>query len=81
MDANTAFSTGLAKVTSAGRIKLNVDSTNIVPDAATGRNTVRMRSKKTWHTGLFVADVAHIPEVCVRHTLLLKSMEMISKTS
>jgi hypothetical protein len=52
---------------SASTAVLKVDTTvdaQTVPDASTGRFSVRIQSKKQYSTGLFVFDVVHTPVGC-----------------
>ncbi|KAL2133769.1 hypothetical protein VTI74DRAFT_1706 [Chaetomium olivicolor] len=57
LDLATANSTGIAG-TQNGAVYLGVDSTN---KTDTGRNSVRVTSKKSYTKGLFIADIAHMP--------------------
>lgn len=59
VDRGTATAQGLIRISAQNRTEIYVDSTNIA--TGYGRQSVRLRSKKAWHTGLFVADVKHIP--------------------
>lgn len=61
-DASTANSTSLAGYAEEG-IFLGVDYTTMKPQAP-GRGSVRVTSKKAYTTGLFIADIAHMPGGC-----------------
>jgi adhesin HecA-like repeat protein len=51
-------------VASNGQVKLKADTTNVVPSGARGRDSVRLESKTLFNSGLFIADVAHMPTGC-----------------
>ncbi|KAJ5047975.1 hypothetical protein NUH16_006473 [Penicillium rubens] len=57
MDAETAKSAGMAKI-SNGAVYLGA---NYVDKSPNGRPSTRVRSKDVFTTGLFVADIAHMP--------------------
>ena len=61
VDAARARSTGLLSVDPAtGHARLAVESSRIA--TGSGRESVRIRSKDSFHEGLFVIDVHHLPE-------------------
>lgn len=62
VDASTANREGLAGY-SQGGVYLGVDHRNVT---TSGRKSVRVTSKKTFTTGLFVADIAHMPSGATR---------------
>lgn len=51
---------------SQNRISIGVDSKNVLSTTQTGTNrgraSVRLESKKSYTHGLFVADLAHVPQ-------------------
>ncbi|KAJ5669930.1 Concanavalin A-like lectin/glucanase subgroup [Penicillium maclennaniae] len=56
---------GLVKVTDSGSLYLGVDHTNKVASTASGRDSVRIGSKKYYDHSLIVADIEHMPgSVC-----------------
>lgn len=69
LDMHTANATGLAGLMANNNsdpsdwaVYLGSDYTNITPN---GRPSLRLESKKTYNSGLFIADIAHMPgEIC-----------------
>lgn len=57
VDVNTAKQNGLFS-TGNGTVHAGVDSKNEVSGA---RESIRMHSKKQYSTGLFLADITHMP--------------------
>jgi hypothetical protein len=56
---------GLVKVTDSGSLYLGVDHTNKVASTASGRDSVRIGSKKYYDHSLIIADIEHMPgSVC-----------------
>ncbi|CDM34319.1 CAZyme family GH16 [Penicillium roqueforti] len=66
LDKETAESSGLVKVTDTGSVYLGVDhATKLNPNGNTGRDSVRIGSKKYYDQSLVIADIAHMPgSVC-----------------
>ncbi|KAK3397760.1 concanavalin A-like lectin/glucanase domain-containing protein [Sordaria brevicollis] len=60
VDYQTANNTGLIGYVPDG-VKLGVDAINNISTTATGRNSVRVTSKKNYTEGLFIADIYHMP--------------------
>jgi len=60
VDAVTAKIEGLTKVVD-GKLFLGVDNQTVLETHMQGRNSLRLESKKTWSSGLLIADVAHMP--------------------
>lgn len=58
VDQNTAQSGGLIS-TNGGSVYMGVDHSNVA--SGSGRNSVRLTSKKTYTKGLIVLDLAHMP--------------------
>lgn len=54
-------SSGLATVEN-GKAMIRVDTTQTVTSG--GRKSIRLHSKKTWTSGLFILDANHMPEGC-----------------
>ena len=48
-------------------IRMGVDNTSIPSNTATGRNTLRLQSKKRYESGLFVIHTTHMPQGCATH--------------
>ncbi|KIJ68402.1 glycoside hydrolase family 16 protein [Hydnomerulius pinastri MD-312] len=63
VDKETAFSSGLAYVTSANKVIMKGDSTTTLP-MGVNRSSVRISSKAVYNTGLFVLDVDMAPWGC-----------------
>ncbi|KAI0769190.1 glycoside hydrolase family 16 protein [Irpex lacteus] len=63
VDAQTAKNEGLAVVQDDGVVKLNVDSTTQL-QAGQPRKSVRLESKKTYNSGLFIGDFFAMPTGC-----------------
>lgn len=63
VDENTAQQKGLVQQ-QGGNIYIGVDHTNTVPSNARGRDSVRLTSKLSFKTGLFVLDLLHMPTGC-----------------
>ncbi|KAL4784172.1 concanavalin A-like lectin/glucanase domain-containing protein [Aspergillus varians] len=59
VDRGTAESTGL--ISTGSSVYMGVDHTNI---ASSGRQSVRLSSTQTYHHGLFIIDLAHMPTGC-----------------
>lgn len=56
---------GLVKFTDSGSLYLGVDHTNKVASTASGRDSVRIGSKKYYDHSLIIADIEHMPgSVC-----------------
>jgi len=60
VDAATASSQGLTKIL-GGKLFLGVDNKTVLETSMQGRSSLRLESKRTWSSGLLVADVAHMP--------------------
>ncbi|KPI45321.1 uncharacterized protein AB675_2577 [Cyphellophora attinorum] len=58
VDSQTAAARGLIN-TNNGVAYMGVDKTNVA--SGRGRDSVRLESKKTYNTGLFIADFGHMP--------------------
>jgi hypothetical protein len=58
LNYNAAIDQGLFKILPDNSIYIGVDSEN---KAATGRNSVRIKSKAVYNHGLFILDLAHMP--------------------
>ncbi|CAK0807715.1 unnamed protein product [Prorocentrum cordatum] len=61
VDSSEALSTGLANAT-GDRVYLGADMTSDTGGA--GRRSVRVRSKDTFDSGLFIASIDHVPTGC-----------------
>ena len=61
VDQATAISSNLTFAGESSAI-LRADSTDT--NAKNGRNSVRITSKKQYHSGLFVFDIKHTPYGC-----------------
>lgn len=62
LDKETAESSGLVKVTDSGSVYLGVDhATKLDATGKTGRDSVRIGSKKYYDQSLVIADIAHMP--------------------
>lgn len=48
-------------------IRMSVDNKSIPSDTATGRNTLRLTSKKRYNSGLFIIHATHMPQGCATH--------------
>ncbi|KAL3439098.1 concanavalin A-like lectin/glucanase domain-containing protein [Aspergillus tetrazonus] len=59
VDRGTAQSAGL--ISSGSSVYMGVDHTNI---ASSGRQSVRLSSTQTYHHGLFIIDLSHMPTGC-----------------
>ncbi|KAL4984923.1 concanavalin A-like lectin/glucanase domain-containing protein [Aspergillus falconensis] len=59
VDRSTAESAGL--ISTGSSVYMGVDHTNI---ASSGRQSVRLSSTQTYHHGLFIIDLAHMPTGC-----------------
>ncbi|KAL4938279.1 hypothetical protein BDV06DRAFT_231945 [Aspergillus oleicola] len=59
VDRSTAESGGL--ISSGSSVYMGVDHTNV---AADGRQSVRLSSTQTYHHGLFIIDLGHMPTGC-----------------
>ncbi|KAL4917000.1 concanavalin A-like lectin/glucanase domain-containing protein [Aspergillus aurantiobrunneus] len=59
VDRGTAESTGL--ISSGSSVYMGVDHTNV---ASSGRQSVRLSSTQTYHHGLFIMDLGHMPTGC-----------------
>uniref|UniRef100_A0A914DY04 GH16 domain-containing protein n=1 Tax=Acrobeloides nanus TaxID=290746 RepID=A0A914DY04_9BILA len=58
-----AQSLGLVQVLAGGQVYIGVDNTTIVPlNATRGRAAVRIQSKPIYNSGLFIFNLAHMPE-------------------
>jgi hypothetical protein len=57
VDFPTGKSTGLLSTT-ATSVKMGADSTNVTPN---GRPSIRITSVNSYNSGLFIADIAHMP--------------------
>ncbi|KZZ89267.1 endo-1,3(4)-beta-glucanase [Ascosphaera apis ARSEF 7405] len=63
IDAETAYNEGMLGIKD-NAIYIGVDHQNIVTDGP-GRRSVRLHSKGSYSSGLFIADIGHMPEnVC-----------------
>jgi len=62
-DSNTAFSEGLAYVTSNNKVIMKGDNTTWL-GSGEYRNSVRISSQKQYNTGLFIMDLDHAPWGC-----------------
>lgn len=61
LDQDDALNDGLFYANSA-QFYMGVDYTNIA--TGSGRDSVRISSNKTYNHGLFVLDLAHMPQGC-----------------
>ncbi|CAI7655128.1 unnamed protein product [Penicillium glandicola] len=62
VDKETAESSGLVKITDSGSVYLGVDhTTTLDANGGTGRDSVRIGSKKYYNQSLVIADIAHMP--------------------
>lgn len=59
VDRKTAWAENLVSITPANTARIAVDSVNVA--SGFGRKSVRISSLDQYHTGLFVADVRHMP--------------------
>ncbi|KAJ0421848.1 concanavalin A-like lectin/glucanase domain-containing protein [Aspergillus carlsbadensis] len=59
VDRGTAHNAGL--ISTGSSVYMGVDHTNI---ASSGRQSVRLSSTQTYHHGLFIIDLGHIPTGC-----------------
>jgi len=50
--------------TTATSAYIGVDTNRVVPKGARGRDSVRISSKQTFNSGLFLIDAAHMPSGC-----------------
>ncbi|KAI0032170.1 2 beta-glucanase [Vararia minispora EC-137] len=60
---STAMADGLVSV-SGNNFTLKADDTNIVSSSASGRNSVRIQSQKTYGSHVTVINLAHMPKGC-----------------
>jgi hypothetical protein len=60
VDGPTARAHGLVSVDTRGHARIAVESKTVA--TGSGRMSVRLRSKKSYEEGLFIIDVAHLPE-------------------
>lgn len=66
VDANTAQTSGLARVVNENQVYLGVDNSTIINrsnnnDAPSGRKSIRLESLYTFDRGILIADFAHVP--------------------
>jgi hypothetical protein len=54
---------GLLNVTSSGAFRMAADSKH-VPSSKNGRKSIRLSSKQSFNSGLFIIDLAHMPAGC-----------------
>jgi hypothetical protein len=59
VDRGTAQNAGL--ISAGSSVYMGVDHTNI---ASSGRQSVRLSSTQTYHHGLFIIDLGHMPTGC-----------------
>jgi len=55
---------GIISVGTNGLVKLGTDTKNVISNSSRGRDSVRLESKRLFTTGLFIADVSHMPTGC-----------------
>ncbi|KXN84669.1 putative glycosidase C21B10.07 [Leucoagaricus sp. SymC.cos] len=64
VDQSTAVSQGLVSQVSSTSFVIKADSTTVLNPSGPGRNSVRIRSKKTYATHVAVFDLHHMPQGC-----------------
>ena len=62
VDRTTAWSQNLIQINQNGQVIMKADDSGVASDL--GRKSVRISSKKTYHSGLFILDAEHIPTGC-----------------
>ncbi|SPQ98922.1 unnamed protein product (mitochondrion) [Plasmodiophora brassicae] len=63
VDRSTASSRGLLPVVDGVQL-LRADSTTVLDASVVGRRSVRIHSKQTFNSGLFLLDITHMPVGC-----------------
>lgn len=58
---SNAASQGLVSSAAGQPAYMGVDSTSTLNPSGTGRNSVRITTEKSWTHGLFIGDIAHMP--------------------
>jgi hypothetical protein len=62
VNQSVAQSEGLIKASDGSPVYIGCDHTNVA--SGSGRDSVRLESKKTWNSGLILIDLTHMPTGC-----------------
>ncbi len=64
VDQSTAMANNYTSIERNGNVYLGVDHSNVVSSGSRGRDSIRLESKVSYTTGLFILDLDHMPFGC-----------------